>query len=46
MGLYGTAFWVDPKEKLVAVLMMQLPPPQAAHYRALLPSLVYQALLS
>jgi CubicO group peptidase (beta-lactamase class C family) len=45
-GLYGTAFWVDPKEKLIAVLMMQIPPAQAAHYRSLLRNLVYQALMN
>ncbi|XUM22421.1 serine hydrolase domain-containing protein [Bradyrhizobium oligotrophicum S58] len=44
-GLYGTAFWVDPEEKLIAVLMMQLAPPQAPHYRSLLRNLVYQALI-
>ena len=44
-GIWGTAFWVDPKEKLVAVLMLQLPPAQGAHYRSLLHSLVYQALI-
>jgi CubicO group peptidase (beta-lactamase class C family) len=44
-GLYGTAFWVDPKEKLVAVLMMQLPAAQARHYRSLFRNLVYQALM-
>ncbi|CCE00648.1 Beta-lactamase (fragment) [Bradyrhizobium sp. STM 3809] len=45
VGLYGTAFWVDPEEKLVAVLMMQVPPPQAPRYRSLLRNLVYQALI-
>jgi CubicO group peptidase (beta-lactamase class C family) len=44
-GLYGTAFWVDPEEKLIAVLMIQVPPPQAPHYRSLLRNLVYQALI-
>lgn len=44
-GLYGTAFWVDPEEKLIVVLMMQLPPPQAPHYRSLLRNLIYQALI-
>jgi CubicO group peptidase (beta-lactamase class C family) len=24
-GAYGTHFWVDPKEKLVAILMIQTP---------------------
>jgi CubicO group peptidase (beta-lactamase class C family) len=46
VGVYGTAFWVDPKEKLIAVLMVQLPPmPIAAHYRSLLRNLVYQAFM-
>jgi CubicO group peptidase (beta-lactamase class C family) len=45
LGLYGTAFWVDPKEKLIAVLKMQVPPPQGNHYRSLLRNLVYQALI-
>jgi len=46
VGVYGTAFWVDPREKLIAVLMVQLPPtPIAAHYRSLLRNLVYQALM-
>lgn len=31
VGTYGTAFWVDPKEKLVAILMMQIPTAQASH---------------
>jgi CubicO group peptidase (beta-lactamase class C family) len=43
-GIWGTTFWVDPKEKLVAVLMVQLPPALGPHYRSLLHSLVYQAL--
>ena len=46
LGIYGTTFWVDPKEKLIAVLMMQVPPPaQGNHYRSLLRNLVYQAFL-
>jgi CubicO group peptidase (beta-lactamase class C family) len=44
-GIWGTTFWVDPKEKLVAVLMMQLPPGQGPHYRSLFHNLVYQALV-
>jgi CubicO group peptidase (beta-lactamase class C family) len=45
MGIAGTHFWVDPREQLVAVLMVQIP--QASH----LPiwrqtrTLVYQALV-
>jgi CubicO group peptidase (beta-lactamase class C family) len=44
VGIYGTAFWVDPSEKLIAVLMVQLPPVQGAHYQSLIRNLVYQAL--
>ena len=43
-GYAGTAFWVDPKEKLVPVLMMQAPG-KRAHYRTLFRDLVYQSLL-
>jgi CubicO group peptidase (beta-lactamase class C family) len=45
-GAWGTAFWVDPKEKLVAVLMMQVPALQAPHYKTLIRNLVYQALMN
>jgi CubicO group peptidase (beta-lactamase class C family) len=41
-GITGTYFWVDPKEKLVAVLMMQVP--QAVPYWRQTRTLVYQAL--
>jgi CubicO group peptidase (beta-lactamase class C family) len=43
-GYAGTAFWVDPKEKLVPVLMMQAPG-KRAHYRVLLRDVVYQSLV-
>ena len=41
-GIYGTVFWIDPKEKLVAIMMVQRYPgsPVAAAFRPL----VYQAL--
>jgi CubicO group peptidase (beta-lactamase class C family) len=41
-GIYGTTFWVDPKERLVAVMMVQRYPnsPVAAAFQPL----VYQAL--
>ena len=41
-GIYGTTFWVDPKEKLVAIMMVQRYPgsPVAAAFQPL----VYQAL--
>jgi CubicO group peptidase (beta-lactamase class C family) len=42
-GIYGTVFWVDPKEKLVAIMMVQRYPgsPVAAAFQPL----VYQALV-
>ncbi|MFN0317243.1 MAG: serine hydrolase domain-containing protein [Burkholderiales bacterium] len=43
-GYAGTAFWVDPKEQLVPVMMMQSPE-QRVQYRILFRSLVYQALM-
>jgi CubicO group peptidase (beta-lactamase class C family) len=43
-GYAGTAFWVDPKEKLVPVFMMQAPG-KRQHYRTLLRDLVYQSLV-
>ena len=43
-GYAGTAFWVDPKEQLVPVMMMQSPE-QRTQYRMLFRNLVYQALL-
>jgi CubicO group peptidase (beta-lactamase class C family) len=42
-GIYGTVFWVDPKERLVAIMMVQRYPgsPVAAAFQPL----VYQALI-
>jgi CubicO group peptidase (beta-lactamase class C family) len=42
-GLGGTYFWVDPKERLVAVWMMQAPG-QRNYYRELYRNLVYGAM--
>lgn len=42
-GAYGTYFWVDPKEDLVAVMMMQ-GPSDRLQYRYAMRQLVYQAL--
>jgi CubicO group peptidase (beta-lactamase class C family) len=42
-GIAGTTFWVDPREQLVAVLMMQ-GPGQREYYRALFRNLVYSSL--
>src|SRR5262249_57614767 len=39
VGATGTAFWVDPKERLVAILMIQLPLTQTRHYRSLIRNL-------
>jgi CubicO group peptidase (beta-lactamase class C family) len=43
-GGFGTYFWVDPKEKLFAVLMMQSPQARLS-YRYLMRELVYQAII-
>ena len=45
-GIYGTIFWVDPKEKLVAVLMMQAPRATLVPYWRQTRMLVYQALVN
>jgi CubicO group peptidase (beta-lactamase class C family) len=47
-GAHGTYFWVDPKERLVATLMIQNPFDEkglakSAHYRHEMRNLVYQA---
>lgn len=42
-GLAGTYFWIDPKENLLAIYMMQAPE-QRNHYRQLFRNLVYAAL--
>ena len=43
-GILGTFFWVDPEEKLVAVLMMQVPQSVDVPYWRQTRTLVYQAL--
>ena len=42
-GLGGTYFWVDPKERLIAVWMMQAPN-QRNYYRELFRNMVYAAM--
>lgn len=42
-GAAGTTFWVDPAERLYAVLMIQAPQ-QREHYRVLFRDMVYAAL--
>ena len=43
-GIYGTVFWIDPKEKLVAIMMVQRYP--GSQVAAAFRPLVYQALLT
>jgi CubicO group peptidase (beta-lactamase class C family) len=45
-GVYGTYFWVDPKEQLTAVFMAAAPGAVRLRYRQLMRNLVYQALTS
>ena len=46
-GAYGTTFFVDPKQKLIVIMMIQVPlGPQGPPYRHAIRSLAYQALLS
>jgi CubicO group peptidase (beta-lactamase class C family) len=46
-GAYGTTFYVDPKQKLIIILMIQVPlGPQGGTYRHAVRSLAYQALTS
>ncbi|MGA9868457.1 MAG: serine hydrolase domain-containing protein [Acetobacteraceae bacterium] len=42
-GAAGTTFWIDPKERLTAVLMIQAPG-QREHYRVLFRDMVYAAI--
>jgi len=43
-GVSGTYFWIDPQQQLVAILMMQAPI-QRLHYRYLMRTMVYQAIV-
>ncbi len=43
-GVFGTYFWIDPAEQLIGVLML-CAPELRRHYRALMRSLAYQALV-
>ena len=44
-GLYGSVFWVDPKERLVAVLMTQRYPYGGHDWMGVFRTQVYQALM-
>jgi CubicO group peptidase (beta-lactamase class C family) len=43
-GAAGTVFWVDPKEDLVGVFMVSAPK-YRVHYRFLIKTLIYQAII-
>jgi CubicO group peptidase (beta-lactamase class C family) len=43
-GFWGTYFWIDPAEKLIAVQMIQVPPDAGTPYRNALRHLTYGAL--
>lgn len=44
-GYAGTYFWIDPQEKLYAVMMLQMPFVPAGHYRRAMREMVYGALV-
>jgi CubicO group peptidase (beta-lactamase class C family) len=44
-GAFGTMFWVDPKEELAVVYMAHTPGDPRLYYRALMKSLVMQAII-
>jgi CubicO group peptidase (beta-lactamase class C family) len=43
-GIYGTTFFVDPKQQLIIVMMIQAPAPANGFYRHVVRYLAYQAL--
>src|SRR5262249_19913219 len=45
-GAYGTTFWIDPSEKLIGILMVQVPLAETGLYRRAMRYLTYQALLN
>jgi CubicO group peptidase (beta-lactamase class C family) len=45
-GAWGTAFWVDPAENLIAIQMIQTPSETGGPYRRAFRNLVYQALIN
>jgi CubicO group peptidase (beta-lactamase class C family) len=44
-GAYGTTFWVDPQERMFAIMMVQMPFEQSGPYRRAFQELVYGAML-
>jgi CubicO group peptidase (beta-lactamase class C family) len=45
-GAYGTTFFIDPKQELVIIMMIQVPGPANVFYRRAVRYLAYQALTS
>jgi CubicO group peptidase (beta-lactamase class C family) len=45
-GAYGTTFYIDPKQELVIIMMIQVPSPANFFYRHVVRYLAYQALTS
>jgi CubicO group peptidase (beta-lactamase class C family) len=43
-GAWGTTFWVDPKERLIAIQMIQTPANSSGPYRHAFRNLTYAAL--
>jgi CubicO group peptidase (beta-lactamase class C family) len=43
-GATGTTFWIDPKEKLIGIMMIQVPLANTGPYRRAMRNLTYQAL--
>ena len=43
-GAAGTFFWIDPKQHLAVVTMMQAPGPSRPGYRRMVKQLVYAAI--
>jgi CubicO group peptidase (beta-lactamase class C family) len=44
-GAAGTYFWIDPQEKMYAVMMLQMPFIESGHYRRAMRETVYGALV-
>jgi CubicO group peptidase (beta-lactamase class C family) len=45
-GLHGTSFWVDPREELIGIFMVQIYPNRDIDFRGQFKNLVYQALVN
>ncbi|MSP03361.1 MAG: class A beta-lactamase-related serine hydrolase, partial [Acetobacteraceae bacterium] len=45
-GAYGTTFYVDPEDKMILIMMIQVPLSEGASYRRTVRYLTYQALTS